>query len=174
MKSNVTYLNRVFWAFIILLTLSACGYRFSGGGSLPGGVEEIAMGVFDNRSGETGVEGIISNDLIYEFTRNGKRLSHGSTTADATLSGTVLAVTTGSVSRTNVHSVAERRVTVSIALKLVDLKGDVIWQASGLSESEEYEVASDRGTTDMNKRNAITELSGRLAEKVYNRMAEDF
>jgi hypothetical protein len=159
---------------LLPLTLAACGYRFAGGGSLPDGVEAVAMGVFDNRSGETGVEGIISNDIIYEFTRNGKRLSPGSETADATLSGTVLSVTTSSVSRKNVHSVVERRVTVSISLRLVDAEGALIWQDSGLSESEEYEVASDEGTTEMNKRGAITELSGRLAEKAYYRMTEEF
>jgi outer membrane lipopolysaccharide assembly protein LptE/RlpB len=161
-------------ALSLLLLLTACGYRFSGGGSLPGGVSEVALGVFDNRSGETGVEGIISNDLIYEFTRNGKRLSHGGETADAILSGTVLSVTTASVSRKDANSVLERRVTMSMSLKLVDMKGAVVWEASGLSESEEYEVASDRGTTERNKRQAITELSVRLAEKAYSRMTEDF
>jgi hypothetical protein len=159
---------------LLPLILPACGYRFSGGGSLPGGVGEVALGVFNNRSGETGVEGIIGNDLIYEFTRNGRQLSHGSETADAILSGTVLSVTTASVSRKDANSVLERRVTMSISLKLVDLKGAVIWQASGLSESEEYEVASDRSATERNKREAIIELSVRLAEKAYSRMTEDF
>jgi len=137
-------------------------------------VEQVAVGVFENRSGEIGVEGIISNDIIYEFTRNGKNFTYGSKTAEATLSGSVLSVTTGSVSRDNIHDVAERRVTVRISLKLVDAGGTALWQVSGLSENEVYPVGADKGTTEMYKREAIAKLSRRLAEKVYFQMTDDF
>jgi hypothetical protein len=140
----------------------------------PNGVERVTMGGFKNRSGETGVEGIITNDIVYEFTRNGKKIFYGGETADAVLSGSVLGVSTQSVSRKSIHSVVERRVVVSISLRLTDLKGAVIWQASKLTENEEYAVSSDKGTTEMNKREAILTLSKRLAEKVYYRMTDDF
>jgi len=171
---NMDTKRRTCLLIFLLLTLSACGYRFSGGGSLPGGAEVVAVGIFDNRSGETGVEGIISNDIIYEFTRSGKNFTYKSEKADAILSGTVVSVTTNSISRDTVHSVLERRVTVVISLKLVDSVGAVTWQASGLSENEEYEVRADKATTEMNKREAISRLSRRLAEKVYYQMTDDF
>lgn len=159
---------------LLLLTLNGCGYRLTGGGELPGGVAGVGMGVFENRSGETGVDGIIGNDIVYELTRNGKRVSYNSGDEAAVLSGTVLSVTTQSVSRQSVQSVQERRVTVRISLELTDANGGVIWKVSGLSENEAYEVADDRPTTELNKREAIKTLSGRLAEKVYYRMTDDF
>lgn len=175
--AHFRHFHRICLVVITLLTLSACGYRFPGGGLLPGGVEEVAVGVFYNRSGEVGVEGIISNDIIdilNEFGRTGKGANLGSETAQATLSGTVLSVTTNSISRESVHTVAERRVTVAISLELVDSDGAVIWQVSQLSENEEYEVEADKAATEMNKREAISKLSERLAEKAYYKMTDDF
>ena len=159
---------------ILLLTLSACGYRFSGGGALPGGVQRVALGIFDNSSGETGVEGILSNDIVYEFTRNGKDFIRRSETADAILSGSILSVSTRSISRESIHNVQERRVSVAVSLKLTDLDGAIVWQAPALSENEEYEVDDDKGVTEQNKREAIQKLSRRLAEKAYYQMTDNF
>ena len=67
------------WALILLGSfLSACGYRFAGGGSLPSGITSISVEMFENRTGETGVENIITNDLIYEFTRHEQVVVTGS------------------------------------------------------------------------------------------------
>ena len=159
---------------VIFLALSACGYRFSGGGELPGGVERVSVGVFENRSAETGVEGIISNDIIYEFTRNGKPFTYRREAGSALLSGSVLSVTTRSLSRQSVHNTQEQQVTVTISLKMTDPEGAVLWQAPRISENEAYEVAEDKGTTERNKRAAVVKLSRRLAEKVYYQMIDRF
>ena len=119
-------------------------------------------------------EGIISNDIIYEFTRNGKAFTYRSEAGSTVLSGSVLSVTTRSISRQSVHNAQEQRVTVTISLRMTDPEGVVIWQAPRISENEDYEVAEDKGTTEQNKRAAITKLSRRLAEKVYYQMTDNF
>ena len=177
MKSTYIRFQPFCCVCLILLVLSSCGYRFPGGGSLPGGVNQVVVGVFNNRTGEVGVEGIISNDIVdilNEFGRIDKDSARRGETSDATLSGTVLSVTENSISRESVHTVAERRVTVTISMELADSEGTVIWSRSGVSENEEYEVSTDKATTEMNKREAISKLSKRLAEKVYYKMTDDF
>lgn len=159
---------------VILLTSTACGYRFSGGGDLPGGVERVSVGFFENRSAETGVEGIISNDILYEFTRNGKAFTYRNEAGSAVLSGHILSVTTRAISRQSIHNTQEQRVTVTVSLRLTDSKGVVIWQASRISENEEFEVSKDKATTEQNKRAAISKLSRRMAEKIYYRMTDNF
>jgi hypothetical protein len=67
--------------------LSACGYHFEGGGELPAGVRNVFVGVFENRTSETGLENIFTNDLINEFTRS-KRFA-GREKAEAVLSGVI-------------------------------------------------------------------------------------
>jgi outer membrane lipopolysaccharide assembly protein LptE/RlpB len=159
---------------ILLLTLSACGYRFSGGGDLPGGVTRVSLGIFENRSAETGVEGIVGNAIINEFTRNGKPFTHDHGAGSAVLSGRVLSVDAQSISRQSIHKTQEQRVTVAISLRMTDPKGAVVWQISRISENEEYEVAEEKGLTERNKRAAISKLSRRLAEKVYSQMTDSF
>ena len=159
---------------VMILILPTCGYRFSRGGDLPGGIKRVSVGVIENKSAETGVESIIINAIAYEFIRNGKILSFQRGAADAVLSGTVQSVTTQSVSRQTVHSSLERQVTVTVSLEMTDPKGKVIWRAPRLSEYEAYEVADDKGTTEQNKRAAILKLSRRMAEKVYGQMTENF
>lgn len=159
---------------VFFLTLATCGYRFSGGGDLPGGVKRVSVGIFENKSAETGVEGIISNDILYEFTRNGKAFTYRSEADSAVLSGNVLSVTTRSISRQSVHNTQEQRVTVILSLRMTNPEGVVLWQAPRISEKEEFEVAEDKGTTEQNKRAAIAKLSRRLAEKVYYQMTENF
>ena len=78
------------WAIILLWSLfSACGYRFAGSASLPSGIKTISVKMFENRSAETGVENVITNDLIYEFTRHEQVVLVGADMADAILAGVV-------------------------------------------------------------------------------------
>jgi hypothetical protein len=52
--------------------------------------------------------------------------------------------------------------------------GRVIRSIPGISDYEAYNVAADKQATEMNKRRAIETLSKRLAEKIHNRLTEDF
>ena len=161
-------------SFGFLLFLFSCGYRFSGGGELPHGVQTVAVDIFENRTSETGVEGIISNDIIFEFTRNGRSFTTDKARADAFLFGRIESIRTRSISRKSVHMAQERRVTMIISLNLSDKKGNLLWQSGSLSENEEYEVMPDKAATELNKRTAISALSKRLAEKVYYQMTDEF
>jgi hypothetical protein len=51
----------------------------------------------------------------------------------------------------------------------------VIRSAKGVSASEAYDVMpGNKLATEQNRRDAISALSKRLAQRVYNRMTEDF
>ena len=161
----------VFAILCFLAFLSACGYRFAGGGTLPSGINSVCVTIFENRTSEIGVENTFTNDLIYEFTRNGKIASIDK--ADAFLSGVVKSMSIETVSRSGSHTPIERRVTITLDLKLTDNDGGILW-SKGISGNEAYDVASDKLSTEQNRRSAISILSERLAEKVYNRLTEDF
>lgn len=162
----------VFAILWFLAFLSACGYRFAGGGSLPSGIKTVCVTMLTNRTSETGVENTFTNDLIYEFTRNGKIASIDK--ADALLSGVVKSMSIKTISRSGAQTSIERRVTITLDLKLTDNDGRIIWSVKGVSGNEAYDVASDKLSTEQNRRSAISTLSERLAEKVYNSLTEDF
>jgi hypothetical protein len=50
----------------------------------------------------------------------------------------------------------------------------VIWVRKGMTDNETYDVDDDKLVTEQNKKEAISTLSKRLAESVYNRLTEDF
>ena len=169
--------KKYFWTIIFLgIIFSACGYRFAGEGNLPSNVKSIFIKIFENRTGETGVESVIANDLIYEFTRDRKVVLTSSDKADAILTGVIKNMRTRTISRKGSHTPLERRVQVAVDLKLTDQDGSVIWSAKGVSANEAYNVdpGNNKHVTEQNRRVAISTLSKRLSEKVYNDLTADF
>ncbi|MFW6080626.1 MAG: LPS assembly lipoprotein LptE [Desulfosalsimonas sp.] len=154
--------------------LASCGYRFSGGGELPGGFERLAIETFKNRTGEIGIESIITNDITYEFTRTANARISSRDEAEAVLTGEIRSARSSTISHVSAHATGERRVTVTVNVKLVDSSGKVLWSASSISASEEYDASGDKLSAEQNKKSAIAKLSGRLAERIYYRMTDDF
>lgn len=161
----------VFAILCFLAFLSACGYKFAGGGTLPSGINSVCVTILENRTSEIGVENTFTNDLIYEFTRNGKFASIDK--ADALLSGVVKSMSIETISHSGAQTSLERRVKFTLDLKLTDQNGRILW-SKGISDNEAYDVVSDKLSTEQNRHNAISTLSTRLAEKVYNSLTADF
>ena len=169
------YHRKYIWAVIFIpLFFSACGYRFAGSGNLPEGIQTVAIEIFENRTPETGLENTITNALIYEFTRKGRTVQKNSKEADAILTGVIASERITTISRQAQQSPLARRVEITVNLKLTGSGGGVKWSASGVSGFEEYDVAADKQATEFNKRQAIETLSKKLAEKVHNRLTDDF
>jgi outer membrane lipopolysaccharide assembly protein LptE/RlpB len=174
-KTALFYPQKYVWMGIfIALFLSACGYRFSGSGSLPEKVQTVAVDILKNRTSETGLENVITNDLINEFVLKGRAVEKNSKKADAVLSGVIESSRITTISRQAQQSALARQVQLTVSLKLTSRDGRVIWSVSGISDYEAYNVGADSLATDINKRRAIETLSQRLVEKVYNRLTDNF
>jgi len=130
----------------------------------------------ENRTAETGAENIFTNDLIYEVTRDNKVFLTSKDKAEALLSGIIQSMSIETISRKGAHSSLslERRVTITVDVKLTDPNGKVIWYASDVSANEAYDVMSDKLATEQKRKGAISALSKRLAEKLYARITDDF
>ena len=160
---------------LIALLCGACGYRFEGQGGFPGNTDRLFVSVLENRTQETGVETIVTAALLSELTlRKTDHLAGGIDNADAVLSGVVEEVAIRTISTRTRDTAGERRVTVSVALQLTKQGGNVVWATRGLSDDEGYSVDANNERTDQNRRDAIRVLSQRIAEKVVNRLSDDF
>ena len=166
--------SSIWLIFILCISLSACGYRFAGSGSLPAGIKSVCIPVLNNRSSEAGVENTITNDLIYEFNRHDISVLSSKDKADSVLSGTVWSVIIETIAYRDPTKSSERRVTVTVNLKLRSHSGKVVWSRMGLSDNEAYDVMSDKLETERNKREAILVLSKRLTETIYMSMTAGF
>ncbi len=163
------------WPLLIWLIVAACGYRFAGQGGFPDDTDRLFVKVLENRTQETGVENIVTAALLSELTlRKTDNLAGGIDNADVVLSGVVEEVAIRTISTRKRDTAGERRVTVSVALKLTKQDGNVVWATKSLSDDEGYSVDADNERTDQNRRDAIRVLSRRIAEKVVNRLSDDF
>jgi outer membrane lipopolysaccharide assembly protein LptE/RlpB len=163
-------------SLVVLVTLAGCGYHFKGMGvKAPEGVSTIAIAVLKNRTSESGIETVFTNDLSYEFTRSKVLRVVGKDAADAVLSGTIMSLKEETISRTASYESDERRVTITLDLALKRADGEVIWSDRALSDKEAFKVdPSNRLATQKNKRVALEAISDRLAEKIHDRILQGF
>jgi outer membrane lipopolysaccharide assembly protein LptE/RlpB len=156
--------------------LISCGYHFAGGGNFPAGVTRIFIPMLENRTAETGVERVFTNDLIYEFTRSRKdSLAKNRSDADGILTGVIAGLGVTNISRSSVSTATERRVIGTLNLQLESPEGRVFWKSGGIIEEEDYEVDSESKTaTNQNKSEAIAELSRKMAQSAFTRLTDDF
>jgi len=156
--------------------LTACGYRFAGSGSFPEGVDTIYVEVMENRTSKIGAERIVTNQLIFEFSRRRENsLVSKLDEADAIFKGSINSLRTQTISRQGTAVANEREVTMTVDLKLIKRDGGtVIWAANGLSDREAYDVTDAKIETDRNEELAIRRLSERMSERIFNRLTDDF
>jgi len=159
---------------LLCASLSACGYRFSGGEKIPGGINRIAVAVLENRSGESGIEVTLTNAIINEFTRNRVADITGREEAQAILSGVIRSANSETISHSSAYISAESRIIITVDMELVTPGGDVLWSARGIDASEDYLISEEKIRTEQNKRSAVVILSERLAQRIYYRLTEQF
>lgn len=163
------------WIIIIGLIVTACGYRFAEEGGFPGQSERIFVKVLENRTQETGVENILTAALLAELTlRKTRHLAGRIDEADVVLNGVIKQVTINTISVSKPTVADERRVSVTLDLQLTHKDGSTAWAAKSLTDFQEYRVNLNAEITDANRRNAIRQLSRRIAERVVNRFSDDF
>ncbi|MCP4624826.1 MAG: hypothetical protein GY850_15070 [bacterium] len=161
---------------VCIALVGACGYRFAGQGQFPKGVEQIFIETFENRTSKTGIERVVTNQIIFEFTRQrGKSLAGSVETADAVLKGVIRKIRTQTISRVGTEVASEREVVMTIDLRLVSQgRGEVIWAARGITDRQPFDVTDDKLETDRNESIALARLSERMSERVFSRLTNDF
>jgi len=159
---------------VLVMLISSCGYRFAGQGNLPEGIRDVGITVFANRTAETGVENIVTRCLIAEFVSRGVKVGGGSKGGHAVLSGSVESLQIHTISRSGQQTALERRVSLSVDVKLAGIDGAIIWSVKGLTDREAYDVEPEKPGTEQNRTGAIEKLARRLAEVIYARMTDEF
>jgi outer membrane lipopolysaccharide assembly protein LptE/RlpB len=165
----------IIFIFILLVFPFACGYHFSGTGKFPEGVKKICITMLKNNTSETGAEISATNALIYEFSRNGVTIVKDADKADAVLSGNITSLRTETIARKTSNISSERRVYVTLDLKMMSGSGRILWSGKGITDRETYQVTSSSDSnTDVKKKQAVEDLLKRLSETVYQRITDDF
>ena len=153
----------------------ACGYHFQTAGVIPAGLEPIFIEVFENRTNQAGLETTVTNAVVFEFVkRNEAALARNAADASVVMKGVIRSVELQTISTRGRDVAGERQVTMRIDVQLVAADGKVKWAAKNLSDNEAYSVSNDKFLNDERQRAALGLVSTRIAERVYDRLSDNF
>jgi outer membrane lipopolysaccharide assembly protein LptE/RlpB len=158
---------------VFIMTMG-CGYHLAGSGNLPGGVQTICVSIFENKSSEAGIESELTNDIIYEFTRRGRKVMTNPEQSDSVMKGTIKSISVETASYKADKTTLESRVKIVVDVSLKNSNGDELRSLDNVSADQTYVADSSTDTNGPNKRDAIAKVMKRMAENIHNSMTEDF
>jgi outer membrane lipopolysaccharide assembly protein LptE/RlpB len=159
---------------LMLLFTTACGYRMVAGGDLPGNIQSVAVHVLTNRTGETGLEAVVTNALVGELNRLKPGVIMETGAADAILTGSIGGLISDTIAHTDTRNAQERIIVLTVLVDLTTTDGTPIWKNRTVTAEETYLTSGDRIDTDASRRQAIALAAQRAAESVARRLMEDF
>jgi outer membrane lipopolysaccharide assembly protein LptE/RlpB len=118
---------------------AGCGYSFRG--TLPEYIQTVAVPVFANKTGEPRIESLLTNAVVEAFSTNGRLRVVRREDADAVLEGEVIGYNVQSISYDSQANVRQYRLTVTMNLKLLDMKkSGVLFEEHNLREKADFQV----------------------------------
>lgn len=167
---------KFFCSVVLLLSLTGCGYHFSGhAGSLPGGVEKLYIPLFVNKTSEPRLETRFASQVSEVFSRNKKILQvEKREDAEAVLLGTVRDYKNQSLSYDRRDDIGNYYSTMNIDVELRRVKtNELLWQGA-ISWKEVYRASSDKNIQDLSRQRALQQIILRLSEELLYRLLDDF
>jgi outer membrane lipopolysaccharide assembly protein LptE/RlpB len=174
-----------------------CGYHFSGGGTLPQGVQKITLAEIDNETLEVGTEKQLQWALEEEFRKRGSSIVDEG--GEGILNVTMRQLDLRPLSFDSRDQVLEYQLILLLDVQLTHREtGKLLWQANNMRVATDYEAipqvvvttspqfleghlnAEDLpGLTDIQfsetqRRAAVEHLFTAAAREVYLRLSEDF
>ncbi len=153
-----------------------CGYHFPGqSGALPEGVEKLYIPLFINKTAEPQLESKMTSRVSEVFSRNSKISQvEKPISAEAVLLGTVRDYTTRALSYNSADNIGEYRSTMVVDVVLQQVETErPLWQGT-ISWSTEYSASEDKNLQEDLERQAIDEITLRLAEEILYQLLDDF
>jgi len=159
---------------LLLLLMTACGYRLEGGGLVHPGVSQVGVTVFANRTAYTQAGIDFTNELIREIQDRTDTQVAAPEQAAYLIQGTVRSITFATLSRSSVEKVTERRVTAVVDVQLLSPDKKTLWSAGNFSGFESYAVRTDNVEDAASIRQALEIVAKRVAERIVSQMSADF
>jgi Lipopolysaccharide-assembly len=124
---------------LIAVLLGGCGYTVNG--TLPPHIKTVAVPIFENRTAEPAIEGLITRAVVEAFSTNGRLKVVSLSQADAVLNGVITSYTISSIAFDKDANVRQYRLLVTLTLRMRDLrKNTMLFQQSDVREQADFRV----------------------------------
>ncbi len=169
-------------ACVVICLFSGCGYHLASEvqtSSLTAG-KKIAIPMWRNKSFRMNLETVMTGSLIDEFALRSGGMVVAEESADLLLTGTIVSYSEAAVSYFASDLVSEYRMTMKVEAILSDKRSQkVLWKGT-LEASQDYPALSNPNVPNMmalqqnNEDAALLEISHKIAQKLYQKMSENF
>ena len=188
---------RFFSLCTFIFLAAGCGYQFSGGGTLPQGVQKISLAEIDNETLEVGTEKQLQWALEQEFRKRGDTIVDEG--GEGVLNVTMRQIELRPLSFDSRDQVLEYELVLLLDVQLTHREtGQLLWQANNMRVTTDYEAVPQvvvttspqflegnlnpedlSGLTDIQfsetqRRIAVEYLFTMAAREVYLRLSENF
>jgi hypothetical protein len=149
-------------------------------------IESLAIPLFESTSTDRGFEAAFTDIIRKEFINRATIPIVSSAQAGAVLSGRIREIDTQPLSYNTVrqsaggHTVTyetngSRKLIVKLEITMKDLKtGKIIWHDDSMEEEASFKVSDDPLQTRYNKDQAINNIAGSMAKRIYLNTMERF
>lgn len=158
--------------FFLAVSLVGCGYHIAGkSGKMPGDITSISIPIFTNSTSKPDIESTITQAFVNEFVNTVKIKSDDNTV----MKGTVISYELTPVSYTQNDVNKEYRLTVTLALSIIQDNDKVIWEDSEIVDYEDFSVnITDVSATNEGELAALKKIAQDTARFTKERMLEKF
>jgi hypothetical protein len=161
------------------LLLLACGYhRMDRQRGLPSDIDRIQISPLENRSNVPGLEEMISDALVEEFSRRGQiEPVYSATAGDEALrlGGVIEQAQIRPSALSPVGLALELEIKITVDLDLVrTADGTPIWEDYEILLTERFLGSADPGVHDSNRIEALRRMSAELAGRVADALVQTF
>ena len=156
-------------------SVCGCGYGFVGRGSaLPPDVRSITIHTFDNKSGEPGLDIIVTGAVRDEFTADGRLTVDDSGRADSTLTGVIESYSLQPVAFKSTGEASEYNVSLSISVIHKTTRPEKILLKQKVSVNWRYVTQGTITASEGQRLLATKEAAKKAAETLLSLVIEAF
>ncbi len=173
-------LQRTAFGMVVLalwfMAVPSCGYHFAGEGPGPRpSLRKIAIPVFENATGEPGLESLLASALRREFLLRSHLEVVPLEQAQAVFWGRVKTLGTSDVAHRRAEETIETRIQLVLDIRCEDAKdGTVLWEDRNMVYFEEYFQDPDPVASFQNRRRALEVVARELAVRIHDRFLSRF
>lgn len=170
-----------------LAMLPGCGYHFRADGAPVGiNIRSLAIPLLESTSSDLGFESDFTKVIRDEFISHANIPLVSRDKAEMVLIGKVYEIKaeplTYDISKSTIQNETtyyevtdSRRLRIRLDAKLMErATGRIIWAEEGMEEKARYLVSEDPLANRYNRKKALQEIAGRLADRIYLRTMERF
>ncbi len=169
-------------AFAVICLLSGCGYHLASEALTPSltAGKTIAIPMWRNKSFRMNLETVMTGSLVDEFAMRSGGMVVAEEAADLLLTGTIVNYSEAALSYFASDLVSEYRMTMTVEAVLSDKRSQkVLWKGK-LEASQDFPALSNPNVPNRmalqqnNEDAALLEISRKIAQKLYQKMSENF